>query len=416
MPRQIPVVLPVFITCLIAVGNLIPTAQASDHDDGVSSLKTQALNLTDLYAFREDNQSGSADQKGNLVLVMNSLPRALPRQQYYFSTDAVYEFHLSRVQDKNAAPTGSDDIRVQFQFGEPDETDWQPITVSLVRNGQVINSSRTASGEPIRTTNLKDAETPHINQLTMGGSQVTVFAGLREDPFFLDVEQFFRVRAGAAGLGPQATFRPAAQAVDFTSSSKYNVNSIVARIPISLLQGAMNTPAIFDIWETISVRGQQVERLARPVINEGLVISNDLLNAFNMIPPSQDMSPAAAPVLAEASRSIEAFDMLDGKDDMPVEAVVTAFLPDVMRIDTSVDIAPGKPAYNADLSGDKGILTGGRKLEDDVFDITASFLVAKDPTGQTVKDNVSYAGTPGNPAQPGHKPVLGQFPYVPTPN
>lgn len=168
----------------------------------------------------------------------------------------------------------------------------------------------------------------------------------------------------------------------------------------------------------------QVERLARPAINEGLVISNDLLNAFNSIPPSADLSPAAGPVLAEAATVIEATDQIDNKDDLTVEAVTTAFLPDVMRIDTRVDIAPGKPAYNADVSGDKGMLTGGRKIEDDVIDITLSFLVAADPTGKTVKDNVSYQGVPGNEAQPGHKWLNGQsgpgkaatFPFLARPN
>lgn len=169
---------------------------------------------------------------------------------------------------------------------------------------------------------------------------------------------------------------------------------------------------------------QQVERLARPVINEGLVISNDLMNAFNSIPPTADLSPAAAPVLAEAAKVIEATDMIDGKDDLSVAAVTTAFLPDVMRIDTRVNIAPGKPAYNAEVSGDKGILTGGRKIEDDVVDITVSFLVAADPTGKTVKDNVSYEGVAGNQAQPGHKRLYQQsgpgktasFPFLAIPN
>ncbi len=152
----------------------------------------------------------------------------------------------------------------------------------------------------------------------------------------------------------------------------------------------------------------QVERLARPAINEGLLISNNFLNAFNQIPPSADLSEAAAPVLTEAAAVLEAFDQVDGKDDLTVEAVTTAFLPDVMRIDTRVDIGPGKDAYNADLSGDKGILTGGRKIEDDVIDITLSLLVAGDPTGATVKDNVSYEGVSGNEAQPGHRRLYKQ--------
>ena len=152
----------------------------------------------------------------------------------------------------------------------------------------------------------------------------------------------------------------------------------------------------------------QVERLARPAINEALIISNDFLNAFNQIPPSADLGPAAAPVVAEAATVIDAADGIDGKDDTTVAGVATAFLPDVMRIDTRVNAGPGKTAYNSDVSGDKGMLTGGRKIEDDVMDITLSFLVAGDATGKKVKDNVSYEGVAGNPSQPGHKRLNGQ--------
>jgi hypothetical protein len=201
------------------------------------------------------------------------------------------------------------------------------------------------------------------------------------------------------------------------------VNTIVVRVPISLLQWGGNSAPIFDVWETVSVNGKQIERLARPAINEGLIETNGFLNAFNMIPPSADLSPAAAPVRAEAAKTLLAFDMLDGKIDIPVAKVVTAFLPDVMRIDSRVSIPVGKTAYNADLSGDKGILTGGRKLQDDVMDITLSLLVAGDATGMAVKDNVTYEGFRGNSHQ-GHSPLNGQtraqgsatFPFLALPN
>ena len=40
----------------------------------------------------------------------------------------------------------------------------------------------------------------------------------------------------------------------------------------------------------------EVERLGRPAINEGLVVSNSLLNAFNSVPPSADLSSNATVV------------------------------------------------------------------------------------------------------------------------
>ena len=188
---------------------------------------------------------------------------------------------------------------------------------------------------------------------------------------------------------------------------------------------APNTPP------TTPAAGQtskQIDRLARPAINEGLSINDATLNAFNSVPPSADLSDAAKPVRDEAVATLKAFKALGqklGTTPAPEPGVTAgAFLPDVMRIDTRVDIPLGTTAYNAATSGSKGILTGGRKLQDDVMDITLSFLVAGDTTGKTVQDNVSYWGVAGNPNQPGHQLLHGQtdrlgaasFPFVTTPH
>lgn len=175
----------------------------------------------------------------------------------------------------------------------------------------------------------------------------------------------------------------------------------------------------------------QIERLARPGVNEGLIISNGNLLAFNSIPPTLDLRtdiPAVLAVLQEAATALGVVDDLDGKANFDPgfnSNVVAGFLPDVMRIDTTKNIPPGTAAYNGAfelVDGRAPILTGGRKIEDDVIDITLSYLVVGDPTGNSVKDNVSYQGVVGNSAQ-GHKKLFGQtayagnatFPYLATP-
>jgi hypothetical protein len=434
-------------------GTLFTPSYASDHDDGVADNKTQATNLTDLYAFREDWQTGSEEDEGNLILVMNSFPRALPETQYHFATDATYNFHLTRVPEanKNEIPTGNEDIRISFQFQEPNENNVQPFTMNITRDGETTSVTTTSDGQPLQTNPLnvnqeEEGEDQQNNLMTnivsLDGQEAMVFAGLREDPFFFDVQQFFKVRAGAAGIGPQAEFKRPSQAEDF--AHEYNVNSIVVRLPLSALEGAMaqqqEVPApqpegeegeeqqdmksLYDVWTTVFRGEAQVERLARPAINEGLIISNNNLNAFNSIMPNMDLSEAAAPVLEEAATTLNAFDEIDGNDDLTVEQVTTAFLPDVMRVDPNLDIEPGEMAYNHSVSGDKSMLTSGRKLKDDVIDITLSLLVSGDPSGEAVQDNVSYEGENGNPAQ-GHSPLYGAedsdddeatFPFLAEPN
>ena len=373
------------------------TVVASDHDDGETSTKGRNVNLTDLYVFREKDQNTAA-KADDLVFVMNTNPRSIARQQYYFSNNAHYEFHVSRVANKDDIPTGREDVTLRFEFGAPQGNAQQTFRLTADSNGRKIGSA-TGSTTPL-TADPKSA--PNVNSLEIGNSKISVFAGLREDPFFFDVEQFFRVRAGAAGIGPAVGFRPANQAIDFAKG--YNVNSIVVRIPRSFLQGRSKAN-VFDVWETISTRDPrtgyytQVERLGRPAINEGLIVTNAFLNAFNSIPPSQDLSNAAAPVRAEAKNTLLAF----GNTSQRADTLLAAFLPDVMRIDTTI------PSGYVNAVNRKGSPIAGRMLLDDTIDQTLSVLT----NGAVKSDNVSYNGN--GPSQ-GHQPLVPQFPYLAFPN
>ncbi|MGB8700225.1 MAG: DUF4331 domain-containing protein [Thermosynechococcaceae cyanobacterium] len=365
------------------------TLFASDHDDGEVDTKGRNVNLTDLYVFREQDQNPDV-KSDDLVLVMNTNPRSVARQQYFFSSNAQYDFKITRVSDKDSRPTGLEDITLRFAF-KPPVGGQQSFNFTAIRNG----NSKTVGG--MKTTPLNAP--PTIHTATIGGQTLQVFAGLREDPFFFDVEQFFRVRAGALGIGPAVGFRPANNALDFAKG--YNVNTIVVRVPRAFLQ-SKSGETTFDVWETIAVNdgsGQfkQVERLGRPGVNEGLIVKNNLLNIFNSVPPSVDLTPAAAPVRAEAKKTLLAL----GNDSARADALLTAFLPDVMRIDTT------QPSGYLNATNALGAPITGRKLLDDVIDNTLTVLT----NGAITKDNVSYAGPGGNPAQ-GHNPLVKRFPYL----
>ncbi len=371
---------------------------ASDHDDGETSTKGRNVNLTDLYVFREkDQNSGAKDD--DLVFIMNTNPRSVARQQYYFSNNAKYEFHVSRVANKDNIPTGKENVALEFEFSKPEANGQQEFRLTVEANEHKIGFAK-----GITTPLSKDPRSaPKVNDLKIGNSKISVFAGLREDPFFFDVEQFFRVRAGAAGIGPAVGFRPANQAIDFTKG--YNVNAIVVRIPRSFLQQGNSKATVFDVWETISTRNprtgeyNQVERLARPAINEGLIVTNSFLNAFNSIPPNKDLSDAAAPVRAEAKNTLLAL----GNSSERADILLGAFLPDVMRIDTTI------PSGYVNAVNGKGSPIAGRMLKDDVIDQTLSVLT----NGAVKSDNVSYDGN--GPSQ-GHQPLVPQFPYLAFPN
>ena len=392
------------LLALIAVLALVGAGArvaASDHDDGENDMKARSLNLTDLYVFREVDQNPMA-RDDDLILVMNSNPRSLARQAYPFSSNARYEFNFSRVLDNDAMPTGLAEGVLRFEFGEADENGQQPIVVTMIRDGV----ERTGSA---LTTALD--QTPVLSEVdfvtAVRTDTLTVFAGLREDPFFFDVEQYFRVRAGAAGFGPAVGFRD--PGYDFTLG--YNVNSIVVRMPRGFLASPTQS---YDFWTTISVpdadgNWQQIERLGRPAINEGLILTHAFNNALNSVGPAfeaaalrgeQPEADIAGPIVAEAVATLKAV----GNSDERALTLIGAFLPDVMRIDASA------PSGYANALNASGSPMRGRLITDDVIDVTLSVLT----DGAITSDHVSYDGP--DLTGRGHAPLLTQFPYLAAPN
>src|SRR5262249_2537698 len=155
--------------------------------------------------------------------------------------------HVSRAGDKDSTPTGKTDALFRFEFGAPAKDGSQSIKLTTIRDGITGNPPGT-----LRTTPLAAGAAPIVNR----AGALSVFAGLREDPFFFDVEQFFRVRAGALGMGPKVGFR--SPGYDFTAG--YNVLSIALRVPRSWLQGS-SSATTFDVWTTVAMGGKQVARL-----------------------------------------------------------------------------------------------------------------------------------------------------------
>ena len=163
----------------------------------------------------------------------------------------------------------------------------------------------------------------------------------------------------------------------------------------------------------------QVERLGRPAINEGLFVTNDYLNAVNSITPEQDAGALVGPVFAEAAATLGALANIGtalGATPPAAGDVVAALIPDVMRIDTTITSAGSAYANGAVAVGTSVRPVAGRKLEDDVIDITYQVLTGKAGLGDGVPYTRPAAG-PGstNPAI-GHKPLVATFPFLAAPN
>jgi len=102
-----------------------------------------------------------------------------------------------------------------------------------------------------------------VGQALGSATGMQVFAGPRQDPFFIDLEQFFRIipdRKPVTGPLSQlpdtpsaSSFRPVGQAKDYIAGGTdgpFNVLSIVIELPASELMGSSGSK--IGIWGTIS--------------------------------------------------------------------------------------------------------------------------------------------------------------------
>lgn len=158
----------------------------------------------------------------------------------------------------------------------------------------------------------------------------------------------------------------------------------------------------------------QIERLARPAINEGLIRDPALLNAWNSVGPDKDMTDAGAPIRTNAVGTLTAL----GNDQAQIDAIVAQFLPDVMRIDTTITsgyVSPAGADPNAftNLSATKKIPIGGRMIKDDVMDATLAVLV---PNGAPAATRIDGLESDGVAYETNHDPLLVDFPYLAAPN
>ena len=220
-----------------AVG--IRAARASDHQDNPLVELNPAMDMSDFYAF-----PGSAADR--IVLAMDTRPLLTPAQTpgASFDPNILYQFKIDNSGDAKEDKV----IQVTFRGTGASQTvevrgPMAPPVVGGMMN-TVSTSTPTVTGA--------------INQVIGTASGIQVYAGAREDPFFLDLEQFLRIlpdrkpSTGPLSLIPDSptagTFRTAAAAVDALKGS--NVLSIVIELPTSQLTAG--GAAKLGLWGTTS--------------------------------------------------------------------------------------------------------------------------------------------------------------------
>lgn len=214
------------------------TLFASDHQDTPEVELSPRMDINDVYAF----PGASADR---IVLVMTTSSPITPAQSgsASFDPNLLYQLKIDNTGD------GVEDRVLQFTF------------TGSGANQQIQIRGPVAPASAGMVNNIVDASpslTGAVNSNLGAASGMQVFAGLRDDPFFLDLEQFFRIvpdRKPVSGPLSQlpetpsaSAWRPVGQAVDYLRG--INTLAIVVELPVTMLT-AGGQPKI-GVWGTIS--------------------------------------------------------------------------------------------------------------------------------------------------------------------
>jgi hypothetical protein len=402
----------------IAALAVVPGVASSHREAPLISTDPLADN-TDLYAFR------SPDRPDTVTIIT---------YQFRFHTE-------TRNPDTFLYNTGP--------ITSLDDPNWnrrQTYTLR-VRHG----SSLEVLGRDLTTPpdNIGPRSTPNYSSLaaaavhTLPGG-IKVFAGQRDDPFFVDLGSVFDL-AGLRPFNPVHLIPlPAAPGRD--AVARYNTHSIAIQVPIAqLVKASHPTIGIYASASRRAIRvfqsdgsienfGQfvQVSRLGEPLINEA-VIPLGRKDEWNRSDPENDASFEGFYTRPEVSRLENllygsALSPIDVTNRADLVAILLTGVPglnftgarkaDLLRLNTS--IAPSaSPSRLAVLDGDLAGFPNGRRLTDDVVDIElrafaqgyGQFLHGLLGLPNKAPNNLLGDGVDANDL-----PFLAAFPYVAKPH
>lgn len=453
---------------LIVTGTLF----ASSHREAPLIKEDPTADGTDLYAFR------SPDNPDTVTILANYIPMQEPAggpNFYSFSDSAIYEIHIDNNGDAR------EDITYRFQFrterrnentflyntgpvltlDSPNLNVRQLYAVTRVTGGRgtgVGGGTSLGSNFVVAPYNIGPKSTPDYAALAnaaignLSGNGGRVFAGPRDDSFFVDLGAVFDL----------LTLRPiqqlhrvppmAASASGVDALRGFNVHTIAIQVPISQLVsgGAVNangSNAVIGMWTTasrprLSLRSSglltqqsiggfsQVSRLGNPLVNE-VVIPLAFKDVFNASEPRGDaplfnsnetfrnrvLDPEAAKLM----------NLLYGVDvpAAPRNDLVQVFLTGIPNVNQPPNVVPAEmlrlnvsvpPSANPNrlgaLANDAAGFPNGRRLGDDVVDIAlrvvAGVLV---PGFNKEPNNMLTDGVDAN-----ERPFLSTFPYAALPH
>lgn len=449
------------MAALLAVPLMAPHTRASSHREAPMISQDPAADTTDIYAFV------SPDRPDSVTLIGCWYPFQEPGggpNFYRFADDAEYVMHVDN--DGDAKDDATFVFKFHTEYRNPntflyntgpieslDSPNWnvrQFYSVTRISDIGEPNEYHSVLGTdiPVPPVNIGPKSTPNYEALARQavralGDGYNVFAGQRDDPFFVDVAAVFdllTIRPGPPGNrgGGKDTL------------GGYNANCIALNAPIAYLtrNGQFNRDprdpnAIVGIWmstnrSSMTVRSPgksessggmvQVSRLGMPLVNE-LVIPLGLKDAFNGLDPTQDAAALSTPdgriPLVQDPEPAKLLKALYGIDVPPAPRndLVTVFLTGVPGLNQPANVKPSEmlrlntalPPTQINklgvIGGDTGGFPNGRRLMDDVVDIALRVVAGVLVDGY----NKSPNNVLGDGVDANDKPFSNIFPYLATP-
>jgi hypothetical protein len=389
---------------------------------------------------------------------------------FHFGEETDYVFHIDN--DADARPDVSFVFRFDTKFENPnsalyaggeisslDDADWNyRQTYNVIRIDRPQSREVLAEGLVVPPVNVGPRTTPNYESLVDDAfyelpNGIKVFAGQRDDPFFVDLGAIFDL------LGFRAVPGNVGQGQDDLAG--YNCQAIVLEVPIEQLTSNGTNPAdpadpaaILGLWSTTRVSKQQLSardagpdestddelsffskrgqlsRLGMPLVNE-VVIPIRFKDRWNASAPKRDEQFLSYVQDPELAKAIEA---LYGVTAPPTPRcdLVAVFLTGVPDLNQPAGVVPAEEmrlnvAIKHDgledsrfgvLGGDLDGFPNGRRLTDDVVDISERAVAGVlyplfcDPTFKPH----SLASQLGDGIDENDLEFLSEFPYLATPH
>jgi len=439
---------------LVAVAIAVPLSIGSSHREAPNIALDPTADNTDVYAFT------AKDAPDALTVVANWIPGEVPANGpnfFRFDDRARYYIHIDNTGD------GKQDVSYRFEFDSKVNPDsylqafpgvesiddpklYQRQTYDVIRETHKSNGKtkekRIANNLPVAPSYAGPKTFPNYDNVAAGAvrnlaSGGKVFAGQRDDPFFVDLGAVF----DAANLR-QATGNEGAGRDDLSGMATH---AVVLQVPERKVtkngrnvSGPDASNAVVGVWSTTERRrievtnanfdsnkgskGKwvQVSRLGNPLVNE-VVIPAGKKDKFNRTRPHKDAANygqyVVEPELAKILNAL--FDIGAPETDRTdiVQALLQGLpglnqqtnnpLPvDTLKLNLGVPPSETENRFGV-IGGDNAGFPNGRRLGDDVVDIelqvVAGFLKGNMvPLGDGVDRN--------------DKEFLPVFPYLPGPD